>query len=80
MNDPYRITGAPEAPDRAAAASPRGGAGRPILWLLLVISAAGNMVTSTTGVSIVVNVAFGVATLAFATALIVQHYRRRRAR
>jgi hypothetical protein len=77
VNDPYRITEGPQTPHRAAAG---GGLARPLLWLLLVISAAGNMVTSTTGVNVFVSAAFGVVTLACATALIVQHYRQRRAR
>lgn len=78
MTDPYDISEASPAPSAAPPASPRNGAARPVLWLLLVISAAGNMVTSSTGVNVAVSAAFGVATLACATALIVQHYRNRR--
>ncbi|MFB9840161.1 hypothetical protein [Actinoallomurus acaciae] len=77
MPDPYRITEAREAPPDSAGR--RGGFVRPVLWLLLVVSAAGNVVTSTTGVNVFVGAAFGVATLACGAALIVQHYRRRRA-
>ncbi|GAA4490206.1 hypothetical protein GCM10023191_022030 [Actinoallomurus oryzae] len=76
MTDPYRITEAQEVPPGSA--SHRSGIVRPVLWLLLVISAAGNMVTSTAGLNVFVGVAFGVATLACGTALIVQHYRQRR--
>ena len=75
MTDLYRITDTPDSPPPAAA---RKGLVRPALWLLLVISAAGNMVTSTTGANVIVGVAFGVATLGLGTALVVQHYRNRR--
>ncbi|MGI5228162.1 hypothetical protein [Actinoallomurus sp. CA-142502] len=75
MTDPYRITEAHETPPDSP--NERGGIVRPVLWLLLVVSAAGNMVTSTTGVNVFVGVAFGVATLACGAALIIQHYRRR---
>jgi hypothetical protein len=49
-----------------------------VLWLLLVISAAANMVTSTTGSNALVGAAFGLSTLACAAALVVHHYRNRR--
>jgi hypothetical protein len=55
----------------------RGGAVRPVLWLLLIVSAAGNMVTSNAGVNIAIGIGFGLATLACAAALIVHHYRHR---
>lgn len=76
MPDPYRITEAQEAPSDSA--SRRSGFVRPVLWLLLVVSAAGNLVTSTIGVNVFVGMAFGVATLACGAALIVQHHRQRR--
>jgi hypothetical protein len=68
MKDPYGI---PEAP-------PSGGVTRPLLWLLLVISVAGNVVTSSAGGNVIASVAFGVATLGAGAALIVQHHRNRR--
>jgi hypothetical protein len=71
--DPYRITEAPQTPP-----SPRGRIVRPVLWLLLVISAAGNIATSSTGVNMLVSGAFGVATLGLGTALVIQHYQNRR--
>jgi hypothetical protein len=77
MTDPYDIIEAPSAPSAAQPASPRDGISRPVLWVLLVISLAGNMVTSSTGVNVAVSAAFGVATIACATTLIVQHYRNR---
>ncbi|GAA4095287.1 hypothetical protein [Actinomadura miaoliensis] len=61
-----------------APASRGGGAVRPLLWVLLAISAAGNMVTSGSGAHTVAGIAFGVATLGFAIALVVHHYRTRR--
>lgn len=73
MTDPYRITEPPETPRPL-----RRPAVRAVLWLLLVISAAGNVVTSTAGAEVYVGAAFGVATLACGSALIVQHYRLRR--
>jgi hypothetical protein len=69
VTDPYRIPDTPPAH--------RGGV-RPLLWLLLVISAAANAVASTTGVNVFVGAGFGLITLACATALIVHHYRNRR--
>lgn len=51
---------------------------RAVLWMLLGLSATGTMVTSTAAVHAAVGVVFGLATLACATALIVQHRRNRR--
>ncbi|MFG2000458.1 hypothetical protein ACGFNU_15055 [Spirillospora sp. NPDC048911] len=79
MTDPYDISPAPpSAPSARQAASPGRAVPRPMLWVLLVISLAGNVVTSTAGVNLAVSSAFGLATLACATALIVQHRRSRR--
>lgn len=72
--DPYRITEAPQA----APPGSRGGAVRPVLWLLLVISAAGNIATSSTGANVAVSSAFGLVTLGLGIALVAQHYRNRR--
>jgi hypothetical protein len=71
--DPYRITEEPQTPP-----SPRHGVVRPVLWLLLVISAAGDIATSTTGVNVAVSSAFGAVTLGLGIALVVQHYRNHR--
>jgi hypothetical protein len=49
-----------------------------VLWLLLVISAAGDIATSSTGVNVAVSSAFGAVTLGLGIALVVQHYRNRR--
>ncbi|HUR05426.1 MAG TPA: hypothetical protein VM347_22990 [Nonomuraea sp.] len=51
---------------------------RPVLWLLLVISAVLNIVTSNIGINIFIGIGFGLATLACAAALVVDHYRHRR--
>jgi Flp pilus assembly protein TadB len=50
---------------------------RPVLWLLLVISATCNVVTSVAH-TYAVSVASGVITLALGTALVTHHYRTRR--
>lgn len=50
---------------------------RPLLWLLLVISATCNLVTSASSL-VVASIGFGVLTLSFGAALAVYHYRGRR--
>ncbi|MEU8705055.1 hypothetical protein [Streptomyces sp. NPDC048565] len=53
---------------------------RPVLWLLLVISAVCNAVTSMMGgVAVAVSIAFGLATLACGIALVADHRRARKA-
>ncbi|MDN3353714.1 hypothetical protein [Actinomadura sp. DC4] len=76
--DPYRITEASRPPEPAPGRTTPNGFLRPVLWLLLVISAAGNIATSSTGVSVFVSGAFGLATLGLGIALAAQHYRGRR--
>lgn len=51
---------------------------RVILWVLLAVSAAANIVTSTAGLNPLIDIGFGLLTLAFGGTLIAQHYRRRR--
>ncbi|MFD1540934.1 hypothetical protein [Nonomuraea guangzhouensis] len=51
---------------------------RPVLWVLLLISAVLNIVTSNIGINIFVGIGFGLATMACAAALVVDHYRHRR--
>jgi hypothetical protein len=75
VTDPYRIFDSPPRPTQHA--STRGAAVRPLLWLLLVISAAANVVASTADL-VFVGAGFGVVTLVCAAALVVHHYRRRR--
>jgi hypothetical protein len=78
VTDPYRISEAPQASAGSSQPNPRNGIVRPVLWLLLVISLAGNMVMSSTGMNMLTGAAFGVATVSCAIALIVHHYRNRR--
>jgi hypothetical protein len=74
MMDPYRIS----EPDSAPPAIERRGSLRPVLWLLLVISAAGNVATSNIGLNMMIGIGFGLVTMACAAALIVNHYQHRR--
>ena len=50
---------------------------RPVLWLVLILSAAANATTSMMGLT-AVSAGLGVVTLASAATLIVHHYRNRR--
>jgi hypothetical protein len=59
-----------------AAPASRGFA-RPVLWLLLMISATCNVVTSVSHM-VVVSIVFGVITLSLGAALVMHHYRARR--
>ena len=72
MNDPYRITDTP-----AGATDSSRGRLRPALWLVLILSAAANMVLSTIVGNPVLSSASGVVALVCATSLVVQHYRGR---
>jgi hypothetical protein len=51
---------------------------RPVLWLLLAVFLVGNLVANTAGLHVLIGAGFGLATLACAAALIVQHYDNRR--
>ena len=75
MSDPYRISESTPA-DRHADA-PRS-LFRPVLWVVLIVSAAANAISSSIGISPFVGVGFGVITLACVTTLIVHHYQHRR--
>jgi hypothetical protein len=75
MTDPYRIG---ETSDRPQAIRSPGSIMRPVLWVLLVISGACNVVTSSMNISVLIGIAFGLFTLACGAALVVDHYRRRR--
>jgi uncharacterized metal-binding protein len=48
------------------------------LWVLLIVSAVANIVTSTSTLSVFVGIGFGLLTAAFAGALVADHHRRRR--
>ncbi|MFC0864956.1 hypothetical protein ACFHYQ_21925 [Sphaerimonospora cavernae] len=51
---------------------------RPALWLLLIISGAGNVITSLVDGDVIVDIAFGTVALVCVIALVTQHYRHRR--
>ncbi|GAA1747784.1 hypothetical protein [Luedemannella helvata] len=74
MTDPYRITEAP-----VAAPKKPGGVLRPLLWLVLFVSAAANVVLSTATDNLWISSAFGLVAATCAIVLIV-HHRRNRAR
>jgi hypothetical protein len=85
MTDPYRISapaptaGSAAGPDADPAAAPENrGLLRPVLWLVLIVSTAANVVTSSLGVHPLVAGSFGVVTLGCIATLIAHHYRRRR--
>ncbi|MEV4283477.1 hypothetical protein [Actinoplanes xinjiangensis] len=50
---------------------------RPTLWALLIVSLAANGITSILGVNLFIAAGFGLAALACAAVLAVQHYRYR---
>ncbi|MCZ7436808.1 hypothetical protein O7598_10430 [Micromonospora sp. WMMC241] len=72
MTDPYRIAEAPTAAPRKP-----GALLRPLLWLVLFVSAAADAVLSTAVGDPWVSSAFGLVALACAAALIVHHRRHR---
>ncbi|GAB2876293.1 hypothetical protein [Streptomyces mayteni] len=76
--DPYRLTtdAAPAAP--AAPADDRSGVLPALLWLALVVSAAGNTVGSLVGAPMLVNLATGAVTVLSGAALVVRRVRSRR--
>ncbi|PJE95065.1 hypothetical protein CUT44_25790 [Streptomyces carminius] len=79
MPDPYRFTepAGPAGPG-AGPAGPGGGPVRPVLWSLLLVSAAGGSVASSAGLDPLVGAGFGAAALGCAAALIVHHRLRHR--
>ncbi|MDG4809424.1 hypothetical protein O7634_21975 [Micromonospora sp. WMMD1120] len=72
MTDPYRITEAP-----ATAPEKPGGLLRPLLWLVLIVTAAANMVLSAALDDPWLSSAFGLVAVLCAVALIVHHRRNR---
>jgi hypothetical protein len=75
MTDPRR---AHDTPDRSRGTNRGSGVLRPLLWLVLIISASGNVIASTADLDILVNVAFGLVSGVCAGVLVVHHYRSRR--
>ena len=78
MSDPYRISEASDELRPADRPGAQRGLLRPVLWVVLIVSAAANAVTSSAGLNPFVGAGFGVITLACVTTLIVHHYRHRR--
>lgn len=76
MTDPYRIDPVAEPP------RPRRESGglalRLFLWIVLVLTAVGNLVTSLTGMNTLVPLAFGLTAVLCIIALVADHMRRRR--
>ncbi|MEE1939013.1 hypothetical protein V1L54_06215 [Streptomyces sp. TRM 70361] len=78
MPEPYRLTGPAGPPGRPRPAGSGGGPVRPVLWLLLLVSAVGSSVAASAGLGPVVGAGFGTAALGCAAALIVHHRLRHR--
>jgi hypothetical protein len=76
MTDPYRISDQTPAPRHA---DPRAGLLRPALWLLLIVSAGANAVSSAIGLPVLIGIGFGLVTVACIATLVIHHYRHRNA-
>ncbi|MCZ2818435.1 hypothetical protein [Modestobacter sp. VKM Ac-2984] len=78
MPDPYRLDPAPTAQpvDRSRAQEPARPL-RTLLWIVLVVSIAGNSVTSFSAVPLAVSIGFGLLTAVSAITLISLHVRQR---
>jgi hypothetical protein len=77
MTNPYDIQDAARTVTPPTVTSARRGIRRPLLWVLLIVSAAANMVASATGVHLLIGIGFGLLTLACITGLGVDHYTHR---
>ncbi|MFF3444151.1 hypothetical protein [Streptosporangium sp. NPDC002721] len=75
VTDLHRIPQAPEAPRPTRPTGVRAGMVRPVLWVLLLVSAVLNTVFSFVGTDVLAGAGFGLAALACVAALIVHHYR-----
>ena len=75
MSDHYRITDM--SPDEAPHGVTTVGLLRPVLWAVLLITAAANVIASTLGLDAWIASGFGLITLVAITALVVHHYRHR---
>jgi hypothetical protein len=81
MSDPYRIHDIGGTHPGGAGPAARDGGGRGLrtaLWVALVVSGAANAGTSMSGLSPLLSLAFGVATLLCVVALVAHHVRGRR--
>jgi len=77
MADPYRSSPASRSTRLAEHPDSREFL-RPVLWLVLIVSAAANGVSSTIGLHPLVGIGFGLVTLACVAILMVHHYQHRR--
>ena len=77
MKNPYDIYEADQAPQPTQVPGARTDNLRPILWVLLVVSAASNMVATSAGLNVLFGIGFGLLTLACVTAIVVHHYANR---
>jgi hypothetical protein len=77
MTDPYRIGDQP-APAPAAPPTDRRTVGRGLVWLVLVVSVAGNSVSSVAGAPTTVRLVLGVVTVLCIAGLIALRPRRSR--
>lgn len=77
MADPYRLSPAPES-TRPGERPVEQGLLRPALWLLLIVSAVANGVSTSIDLHPLVGIGFGLLTVACIVALVVHHYRHQR--
>jgi hypothetical protein len=78
VTDPYRISSASGSSPTEEYSGHRGLL-RPVLWLMLIVSAVANAVSSTLGLHPLVGIGAGLVTLGCVVALVVHHYQQRRA-
>ncbi|MCY9782521.1 hypothetical protein KIK06_01290 [Nocardiopsis sp. EMB25] len=81
MSDPYRFAESPgNAGRRRDGAPARRGrrAVRAVLWLLIILGATANAVTSLGGFHPMISVGFGLLTVLFIVLLVMHHLRHRR--
>jgi hypothetical protein len=78
--DPYRLDPAPTAQPVDRSAAPEPAPDRPLrtlLWVVLVLSIAGNSITSFSAVPLAVSIGFGLLTAVSGITLISLHVRQR---
>jgi hypothetical protein len=78
MSDPYRLTGDTENPHQATSDGSPVDVMQTLIWVLLVVSAVANAVTSFGGVPIWIHLGAGLVTAFCVAALIALYLRRRR--
>jgi hypothetical protein len=80
MADRYRISTSSETNEEAPSESGEQSLLRPVLWIVLFLSAAANAAMSSIGANPLAGAGFGLITLACAVTLVVHHYRNRSAK